>query len=188
MDITSSRHRQIDTLDVSVCGEVRDNEEQSTSDRPKELWFDPWLAAKGDVLREAVQNTLSFFATMERRQRARKAQDQRALERCVEAVIVNIAYGALFPTEAGRSVVVGLATGKKPTRYDHQGIPAKTLRKVIKRLNDSPVLDLSVGAWTLRRTSTIAATEWFVRLITEEGVSEAVRQTQGAGANRPHQD
>ena len=140
MDITSSRHRKMDPLDVSVCGEVRDNEGQSTSttytERPKELWFDPWLAAKGDALREAVQNTLSLLATMERRQRARKAQDQRALERCVEAVIVNVAYGAIFPTEAGRSVVVGLATGKKPTRYDHQGIPAKTLRNVIKRLND----------------------------------------------------
>ena len=35
------------------------------------------------------------------------------------------------------------------------------------------MLDLSVGAWTLRRTSTIAATEWFVRLIAEKGVSEA---------------
>ena len=106
---TSSSHPQVDTLDVSVCGEVRDNEGQSTStthtDR-KELWFDPWLAAKGDVLKEAVQNTLSFLATMEHRQRARKAQDQRAFERCVEAVIVNIAYGALFPTEAGRTVVV----------------------------------------------------------------------------------
>src|SRR5215204_1463505 len=158
MDITSSKPRKMDTPDVSVCGEVRDNDGQSTStthtDHPKELWFDPWLAAKGDALREAVQNTLSFLATMERRQRARKAQDQRAFERCVEAVIVNIDYGALLPTETGRSVVVSLATGKKPTRYDHQGIPAKTLRKVIKRLNDSPVLDLSVRAWTLRRTST----------------------------------
>src|SRR5215207_10567922 len=71
------------------------------------------------------------------------------------------------------NVVVGLATGKKPTRYDHQGIPAKTLRKVIKRLNDSPVLDLSVGAWALRRTSTIAATQWFIQLMAEKGVSEA---------------
>ena len=84
---TSSSHPQVDPLDVSVCGEVRDNEGQFTStthtDR-KELWFDPWLAAKGDVLKEAVQNTLSFLATMEHRQRARKAQDQRAFERCVE--------------------------------------------------------------------------------------------------------
>ena len=60
MDITSSRYRKMDTLDVSFCSEVRDNEGQSTStthtDRPKELWFDPWLAAKGDTLREAVQN------------------------------------------------------------------------------------------------------------------------------------
>ena len=68
---------------------------------------------------------------------------------------------------------MGLATGKKPTRYDHRGLPAKTLRKVVKRLNDSSMLDLNVGAWTLRRTSTIAATEWFVRLMAEKGVSEA---------------
>src|SRR5829696_6391041 len=60
MNIASSRHPKIDTLDVSVCDEIRYIEGQSTSnthtDRPKELWFDPWLAAKGDTLREAVQN------------------------------------------------------------------------------------------------------------------------------------
>jgi hypothetical protein len=161
-------------IEVFVAEGVTD-QKTSPSDQPKEakdLWFDQWLCAKGDPLKGLVQRFLMSFNNPSalKRVRARKAKDKANFEQTVEAVIVNLAYMALH-AECGQRLVLPRNTGAKRTRYDNPGIPSKTLKVVVDRL-ESWAIDVNIGARS-QGASTIAPTDWFRRRVVEAGVSHA---------------
>jgi hypothetical protein len=134
-------------------------------------WFDQSLYAKGDALKKLIRSVAGYMQHHpdERgRQRARKLNDRRTFEACIEAVTVNLAYLTVRPSETGR-LALPRGTGTKRDRYDNPLLAIRTLNTVVDRLNGL-VLDLTIGQRRLN-TSSIAPTEWFKRRVHEAGVS-----------------
>src|SRR4051812_34893998 len=94
------------------------------------------------------------------RARRRSKSAQAGLDRAIEAVVANLAYLVIRPTDTGR-LVVPMDTGHKRIRYQHPLLAVSTLKRVIKAL-DGSVLLLNTGRIG-GGASTIQPTDWFER-------------------------
>jgi hypothetical protein len=165
-----------DYMDVIDSNSPFDEDREITSIEPVrgELWFDTWLCAQGERLKDLVASMVGGLAHFEKsiggRVRARKPKDLTTFEETIEAVVVNLAYGLLNPTPKGSAVALFLKKDKKPSRYDNKRIKPKTLRKVIDLMEKLDALVLRVGQ-SFIGTSSILATDWFASLARQKGVS-----------------
>lgn len=64
-------------------------------------WFDQWLIARGEPLKQLVQKVTEFVETRQQRKRARRPDDQSNHRRAVEGVVCNLAYAILNPPPTG---------------------------------------------------------------------------------------
>ena len=55
-------------------------------------WFDQWLIARGEPLKELVRKIAQIVESREQRKRARRPDDERSHSRMVEGVVCNLAY------------------------------------------------------------------------------------------------
>jgi hypothetical protein len=91
-------------------------------DQPADLFFDPWLTARGATLQRIVSSAVGRLEHADQyyglRKRARRSTDQRTHSALVEAVIANLAYSAVEGLE--RPIAVSLSKDTKRTRYDRR--------------------------------------------------------------------
>ncbi|HRF09997.1 MAG TPA: hypothetical protein PL193_15325 [Xanthobacteraceae bacterium] len=139
-------------------------------------WFDQWLVAKGDALCRLVDTTVHFLEQDEKhrglRQRARRAQDAAHFNASVDAVVSNMAYAILVPSETGRIAVKLGSQRSGMTRYDNPALGSKPFRKLIHRLASLDVLSLK-QADQRGEVSSIVPSEWFASKVGEHGISLA---------------
>lgn len=123
---------------------LRKKQKKPTPERHR--WFDPWMVAKGDPLRRIVSGVLDALEQDERqrglRKRARRADDLANHQASVDAVVSNLAYAVLMPSDTGRLAVKLGSQRTGMTRYDNPALGSKPFRKLIKQLADLNMLSL----------------------------------------------
>ncbi len=136
----------------------------------QDLWFDPWLFARGEALKEFAEKFVSMLdaRAFSKRKRARKPVDQANFVQSVEAVVVNLAYLVILHPSKDR-LILSRNTGTKRTRYDNQTLPPKRLNTVVDSLRGL-ALDVRTGRMG-RGASTVAPNKWFKRKLVEAGVT-----------------
>jgi hypothetical protein len=138
-------------------------------------WFDDWRGARGPALKALVADVLAMVAAHEQeagaRKRARRPEDRKHHETAVEAVVANLAYEVVRPSETGHMAVL---TGNGPngfTRYDNRAL-GKPLRKLLGHFS---VLNLI--EWTrpksLGEAFAFAPTEAFAEMVNRAGIVAA---------------
>lgn len=160
--------------DPSVVVEVDFDQEDPLRPEPqRHRWLDGGLVAHGVPLKELVQRTLTSLADDENpaslRQRARSRQSERLHTRRVEIVVANLALAVLNPPDTRRLAVD--TQNRKRTRYDHEALNGKTLRKLLAHLEKLQVLEWQPLAEAFRgEKGSIAPSACFGRLVKELGV------------------
>ena len=78
----------MDALNSAPQVEIEDAAPTETQDR----WFDQWVTAKGEPLKQLVSSTMGGLVPLERgeRQRRRKPVDQARYETAVEVLVCNL--------------------------------------------------------------------------------------------------
>ena len=64
-------------------------------------WFDQWLIASGEPLKQLVRDIVLIVESREQRGRVRRPDDERNHRRMVEGVVCNLAYAMLKPSPTG---------------------------------------------------------------------------------------
>lgn len=159
--------------DIIAAPQVED--EDVTSTENKDSWFDQWMIAKGQPLKQLISSMLGGLAAHEwagkTRQRKRKTEDQLRYAACVEVLACNLAYEVLKPSQSGR---IAIRRGKRfqPTRYDNRILSPKVLVPILDRIAEIGWITQQTGS-SPTGLSTIAPTDWFARRTLERGVSFA---------------
>ena len=96
-------------------------------ERPKDAWFDHWMCAKGEPLVRLVGEPLSYFVSRERRVRKRTREAQARFDQAVEALVCNLAYAVLKPTDTG-AITVPLSKRALRSRYDNPAVTPETMK------------------------------------------------------------
>jgi hypothetical protein len=77
------------------------HEEKTEKDR----WFDQWVIAKGDKLKELIEGNIAFLdmydTKLKPRKRSRKPADKVRWLAVVEVITCNLAYAVLSEPESG---------------------------------------------------------------------------------------
>lgn len=146
------------------------------TDDPKEgvrdLFFDPWLIARGNALSGLVGRTLSRLDLHERatraRMRARRDADRETHASLVETVVANLAYAIVD----GRNcpVAVPLRNAGGTTRYDRRIL--RQIRRLLGHLRDLDFLVLTVSS-EAHRLSTMRPSAWFERQVKKASIAFA---------------
>lgn len=138
----------------------------------RDLFFDPWLIARGPALIDLVDRTQGFLDFHEERtkvrRRARKAADLDTHHALVETVVANLVYTMVDPR--GRSLAVSLSKRPPQTRYDRRIL--RLLRPLLRRLQDMDILVLTVSS-DVGRMSTVRPSAWFERQVKQVDVEFA---------------
>lgn len=150
-------------------------EDDDASTETQDSWFDQWMIAKGEPLKQLVSSMLGGLTAHERagktRQRKRKTEDQLRYEACVEVLACNLAYEVLKPSPSGR---IAVRRGKRytQTRYDNRFLSPKVFVSILDRIAQMDWITQETGS-SLAGLSTISPTEWFATRTYERGVSFA---------------
>ena len=161
----------MDALNSAPQVEIEDAAPTETQDR----WFDQWVTAKGEPLKQFVLSMMGKLVAYERatktRKRQRKPKDKLRYETCVEVLVCNLAYAVLNPPESGH---IAIRRGKrvKQTRYDNRMLSPKVITLVLNQLAQMQIIKQQVGSSTTG-VSTMAPTDWFARRTQEKEVSFA---------------
>jgi len=106
-------------------GRASNNEPQphTASTKPKPVqhrWFDPWLIARSEPLKQLVREIGQDVGSREQRGRSRRLDDERNHHRMIEGVVCNLAYAILNPSPTGW-LAVNTRNGREgKTRYDNR--------------------------------------------------------------------
>lgn len=154
--------------DVSEFVQEADEEIKESSDR----WFDQWLVARGDALKELVEATKKGLEFHEEksstRKRARREDDRKRWEVMVEVLVCNLAYGVLSKPETGY-LAIRRGKDRKPTRYDNTELSAKIVPTILDQFEEVQIIEQIKGS-SIGGLTRIAPTEWFARRTHERGV------------------
>ena len=91
-----------------MLDDANTNDEQphsvASSKPPKPVqhrWFDQWLVARSEPLKQFVREIEQVVESREQRERARRPDDERNHRCMVEGVACNLAYAILNPSPTG---------------------------------------------------------------------------------------
>lgn len=139
-----------------------------TSDR----WFDQWLIARGEPLKELVAATARSLEFHEEktaaRKRARRSDDQKRWESMVEALVCNLAYAVLSKPET-RYLAIRRGKDRKLTRYDNTELSPKVVSTILDQFEEVQIIEQIKGS-AVGGLTRIAPTDWFARRTHERGV------------------
>ena len=142
--------------------------------RIEDRWFDPWSYAKGDGLRALVDRSKRGIIAHEKitgaRERNRRPSDAETHEAVVEAIVTNLARACVDPPPEGARIAIPLRKANHRNRYENPGLSTRTIRDVIKKMEEFDALSLRIGAYR-RGTTTIFPTEWFGSQVQQCGVT-----------------
>jgi hypothetical protein len=145
------------------------HEEKTEKDR----WFDQWVIAKGDKLKELIERNIAFLdvydTKLEPRKRSRKPSDKVRWLAVVEVITCNLAYAVLSEPESGY-IAISRSKGRKLTRYDNATLSPKVINRVLDQLENSPILDQSKGT-VFDGMTRISPGQWFKKFVIETGVT-----------------
>jgi len=142
----------------------------------RHAWFDPWLVAKREPLRNLVGMTVKMIDHYEEhykvRDRERRPDDAAKHRTMIDVVISNLAHTVLAPPPTGRIAVRLGGQRRGLSRYNNRSLGPKPFRRLIYHLDEHDFLSLKLS--TQRgEVSSVAPSEWFTRKIGELGVSFA---------------
>ncbi|EJB04812.1 hypothetical protein Rleg9DRAFT_3671 [Rhizobium leguminosarum bv. trifolii WSM597] len=148
---------------------LRPKREVDEKGLPYVLHYDPWLAAAGDgfiALADQMFEELPRPIITEGRKPRADAEERRKL--CLRTVAANLVKATLSPSEyVGMAVPLG---NGKLTRYDRGDFNADVLRLVIEEARQAGLVTVEKAIFKERRT-VVAPTLYFLRLISDHGVS-----------------
>jgi hypothetical protein len=127
-------------------------------------WFDQWLIARGEPLKQLVSEVAQTVEDRERRARARRPDDGRNHYRMVEGIVGNLAYAILNPPPTGWLAVNTRNGTRGKTRYDNRAF-GKTYRTLLALLADEGLLERQISRAIRGEVSSIRPTERFAGLV-----------------------
>lgn len=130
----------------------------------KHRWFDQWLIARGERLRQLTCDITQVVESREQRKRARRAEDARNHCRMVEGVVCNLAYAVLSPSPTGWLAVNTRNRTQGKTRYDNRAF-GKTYRPLLELLANEDLLERQISGAIRGESSSIRPTERFAGLV-----------------------
>lgn len=125
-------------------------------------WFDRWLIARGEPLKQFVGEITQIVRSREQRERARRPDDEKNHRRIVEGVVCNLAYAVLNPPPTGWLAVNSRNEAK--TRYDNRAF-GKTYRTLLELLANEGLLERQISKAIRGEVSSIKPTERFAGLV-----------------------
>jgi hypothetical protein len=99
----------------------------------KHRWFDQWLVARGEPLTGLVRQIRDAFEAREKRQRARRPEDQKNHLRIIEGVVCNLAYAVISPPPTGWLAINTRNGERGKGRYENKAF-GTTYRNILARL------------------------------------------------------
>ncbi len=150
--------------------DIETDREERPPERPKDAWFDHWMCAKGEPLVRLVGEPLSYFASREQRVRKRTRGAQVRFEEAVEALVCNLAYAVLKPSDTG-AITVPLSKPclTKPLRQS--GCDTGDDRNPGRYPGAQDFFTVTKG--TLKSVSTVKPSDWFKGRLADRGVTLA---------------
>jgi hypothetical protein len=127
-------------------------------------WFDQWLIARGEPLKQLVREVAQIVESREQRERARRPDDERSHRRMVEGVVCNLAYATLNPSPTGWLAVNTRNGARGKTRYDNRAF-GKTYRTLLELLANEDLLERQISRAIRGEVSSIRPTERFAGLV-----------------------
>jgi hypothetical protein len=135
-------------------------------------WFDRWLIARGEPLKQLVREIAQIVESREERERARRPDDERNHCSMVEAIVCNLAYAVLDPPLTGWLAVNTRNGTRGKTRYDNRAF-GKTYRTLLELLASEGLLERQIPNAIRGEVSSIRPTERFAGLVRPTDVSFA---------------
>jgi hypothetical protein len=126
-------------------------------------WFDQWLIARGEPLKQLVTDILQVVESREQRVRARRPDDQNNHQRMTEGVVCNLAYAILSPSPTGWLAVNSRNGAKGKNRYDNRAF-GKPYRELLDLLAEEGLLERKISGAIRGEVSSIRPTQRFADL------------------------
>jgi hypothetical protein len=153
---------------------VREDDTEATKEI-SDRWFDQWLVARGEPLKELVAATVSFLEFHEQkteaRKRARRQDDRKRWETMVEMLVCNLAYAVLSKPETGY-LAIRRGKDRRPTRYENTELSPKVVPTVLDQFEEVQIIEQIKGT-RIGGLTRIAPTDWFSRRTHEKGIQLA---------------
>jgi hypothetical protein len=127
-------------------------------------WFDPWLIARSEPLKQLVREIAQIVESREGRERARRPDDERNHCRMVEGIVCNVAYAMLDPPPTGWLAVNTRNGTRGKARYDNRAF-GKTYRTLLELLAAEGLLERQIPKAIRGENSSIKATERFAGMV-----------------------
>lgn len=127
-------------------------------------WFDQWLIARSEPLKQLVGDITTLVEGCEQRLRARRPEDERHHRRMVEGVVCNLAYALLIPPPTGWVTVPTRNGSHGKQRYDNRAF-GKPFTKLLDLLADKGVLDRQRPRPVRGETGSIRPSKRFMDLV-----------------------
>ena len=135
-------------------------------------WFDQWLIARGEPLKQIVRETVQIVGSREERQRSRRPDDESNHRRMVEGVVCNLAYAILNPSPTGWLAVNTRNGARGKTRYDNRAF-GKAYRTLLDLLAKEDLLERQIPDAIRGEVSSIRPTGRFAEIARPQGINFA---------------
>ncbi|GMO24660.1 hypothetical protein [Bradyrhizobium ottawaense] len=138
----------------------------------KHRWFDQWLVARGEPLTRLVRKIRDGVEAHEKRQRARRPDDQRKHLRIIEGVVCNLAYAVISPPPTGWLAINTRNGERGKGRYDNKAF-GTTYRNVLALLEADGLLQRQISDAIRGEVSSIRPSRRFADIVVAADIALA---------------
>lgn len=153
-----------DGLGIEVGLEPRPTISRKPPKPVQHRWFDQWLIARGQPLKQLVTDILQVVESREQRVRARRPDDQNNHQRMIEGVVCNLAYATLSPSPTGWLAVNTRNGAEGKSRYDNRAF-GKPYRELLDLLAEEDLLERQISGAIRGEVSSIRPTQRFADMV-----------------------